>query len=110
MNTFLRPFVAELSELFTKGLSWVHPVTGRQMISYICAPVCSVDAVARAMLQNIKQYNGTYGCSLCEQPGKTCKQSSIAHSHIYPPSDTFVLRDGTKCKNRLLKLSRLEKL
>lgn len=32
--------------------------------------LCSVDSVARPLIQNVKQYNGLYGCSYCFQKGE----------------------------------------
>ena len=46
---------------------------------------CTVDLPARAMVQNVVQFNGFYGCSLCEQPGKTLTTSGgRGHVHVYP--------------------------
>ena len=45
---------------------------------------CTVDLPARAMMQNIIQFNGFHGCSFCEQPGETESTEGGGHVHVYP--------------------------
>ncbi|XP_064462210.1 uncharacterized protein LOC135372623 [Ornithodoros turicata] len=97
MNTFLRPFCEEMLRLSREGLEWIHPVTGVKITSLITAPVSAVDAVARAMMQNVRQFNGRHGCSFCEHPGETYKlPDTRAHVHIYPADGEYRLRDGLR--------------
>lgn len=105
INMYLIPFCREVRELCSSGLKWVHPETGKEMISYVSARVCSVDAVARAMLQNIKQFNGKYGCSLCEHPEQSCVKGSGAgnRQQIYPPCSTHRLTTGTRMKTQAVR-------
>ncbi|XP_040074074.1 uncharacterized protein LOC115330680 [Ixodes scapularis] len=100
MNTFMKPFCMELMELATSGLAWRHPETGKTIISYITAPVSSVDAVARAMLQGIRQFNGLYGCSFCEHPGKSLSLPGKGHVHVYLPGSTYSLRNGHRMQRQ----------
>jgi hypothetical protein len=52
---------------------------------------CSVDLPARAMLVNMKQWNGVHGCLYCEDPGVTLGND---HLHRYwPHQDSSVLRN-----------------
>ena len=44
--------------------------------------MCSVDLPARAMLLNMKQWNGTNGCLYCEEAGTTIGND---HLHRYWP-------------------------
>ena len=46
----------------------------------------AADLPARASVQNIMQFNGFYGCTFCEQPGKTVatRQDGHGHVHIFP--------------------------
>jgi hypothetical protein len=69
LNCFLQPFVAELTQLATVGFQWFSKAN-ETCTSSAHAIVCSVDAVARCMLQGIKQFNGKHGCSWCLHPGE----------------------------------------
>lgn len=37
----------------------------------------SCDLPARALVLNMKQFNGAYGCHLCEDPGESCSNSPM---------------------------------
>lgn len=100
INTFLKPFVLEVIELATNGLTWRHPETGKTIVSYITAPISSVDAVARPMLQAIRQFNGLYGCSFCEHPGKSYLLQSKGHVRVYPPGRTYQSRNGRQMRRQ----------
>ncbi len=47
----------------------------------ICA---SCDLPARALVQNFIQFNGAYGCSFCEQPGKSYHTDRGGTVHVFP--------------------------
>lgn len=97
MNNLLRPFCDEMLQLFQQGLEWVHPLTGTKITNYITAPVSSVDAIARAMMQNVTQFNGKYGCSFCEHPGETFKlPDTKSHVRIYATDSEHRLREGAR--------------
>ena len=68
MSTYLKPFVKELKSLYDDGLCW-RDSQGEQHITKCIALLSCVDSPARATLQNIKQFNGKFGCSFCEHPG-----------------------------------------
>ncbi|KAL7298952.1 hypothetical protein TKK_0008052 [Trichogramma kaykai] len=69
MNTFLRPMVNSFRSLFDPGFDWYDKQTNTFKHSILVAPIASLDAPARAVVQNIMQYNGAYGCTFCEHPG-----------------------------------------
>ena len=46
---------------------------------------CSLDLPARAVVTNMKQYNGRYGCLYCEEEGTTIGGD---HLHRYWPCQT----------------------
>ena len=49
------------------------------VIGYTC------DLPARAAVQNFVQFNGYFGCSFCEQPGKSVSTgTSGGHVHVFP--------------------------
>lgn len=83
MFSFLKPFVEETQDLFMEKVEWIHKETGRYMKSLVIAPVDNLDAPARAAAENIMQYNGKFGCSICEHPGQTC-QTGRGFNHVYP--------------------------
>ncbi|CAD6241492.1 GSCOCG00009289001-RA-CDS [Cotesia congregata] len=66
MLLFLQPFVNEANKLSEKGIEWKLQ---QQTITSKFIPICaSVDSVARCMILNMKEYDGTYGCTFCEHP------------------------------------------
>lgn len=70
MDLFLRPFIDELLELQTNGF-WCVPFGYKKPIHIkVHALLAPVDSVARPLIQNIKQFNGTYGCSYCLHKGE----------------------------------------
>lgn len=70
MDLFLRPFIDELLELQTNGF-WCDTFEHKEPILIkVYALLASVDTVARPLIQNIKQFNGIYGCSYCLHKGE----------------------------------------
>ena len=53
---------------------------------------CSVDLPARAMITNMKQWNGANGCLYCEEEGTTI---GCDHLHRYWPYKDATLRTRT---------------
>ncbi|KAK3908005.1 Nonribosomal peptide synthetase lcsA [Frankliniella fusca] len=70
MNTFFKPFVKELQDLYENGVIWTHPRTKVVQKSHVTAPCFCADAPARAQLQNILCHGGKYSCHFCEQKMK----------------------------------------
>ena len=54
---------------------------------------CSCDLPARALILNMNQFNGYYGCWYCQQSGKTYATSNGGHVHIFPFDTKMPLRD-----------------
>ena len=48
--------------------------------------MCPVDLLARASMLNMKQYNGKYGCSQCEDEGQPRSSSHLVRNWPYLPS------------------------
>lgn len=69
MNNFLQPFIKELCILHDEGIDILLPGEDEAINFKIFTVVCSVDSVARPMIQKIKQYNGKFGCSYCLNEG-----------------------------------------
>lgn len=73
MNLFLRPFCQKLKEKQT--VEWQDPISGTTCTSKIIAPLFIADAPARAQIQNILNFNGSYGCNICEIKTVACKNA-----------------------------------
>lgn len=66
------------------------------------APLIIADAPARAQIQKILNFNGTYGCNLCEIKTQRCKQiKNVKNANYYPYIDTNnFLRTGSKMEQQ----------
>ncbi|XP_047139860.2 uncharacterized protein LOC124815310 isoform X2 [Hydra vulgaris] len=84
INTFLKVFVEECSKLASTGFLWFNKAQNKNIVSKVYCLVCSCDSSARCVLQNIKQFNGKYGCSWCLNPG-----IAISNSNGGPPKRVF---------------------
>lgn len=69
INSFLKPFVDELEELHNQGIFYEKLGHNGPVNIKVHTILCSVDSVARPMLQGIMQFNGKYGCSFCLHRG-----------------------------------------
>ncbi|KAK3920378.1 Halomucin [Frankliniella fusca] len=67
MNTFLDSFIRELTSLHQDGFHIPHEPPRHLKVHTILS---SVDSVARAPMQGLKQFSGMYGCSFCLHPGE----------------------------------------
>ncbi|XP_034944122.1 uncharacterized protein [Chelonus insularis] len=67
MNLFFKPFVNEANSLSSEGIQW--KLGKRQITSKIFPLNGCFDSVARCKILNMKQYNGYFGCTFCEQKG-----------------------------------------
>jgi hypothetical protein len=45
---------------------------------------CTCDLPGKALVQNILQFNGAYGCGFCEQPGKNLRTENNGNVRIFP--------------------------
>ncbi|OXU32000.1 hypothetical protein TSAR_013768, partial [Trichomalopsis sarcophagae] len=70
MNLFLRPFIKELLDLRNEGIHCTTYVNKETINVKVHTLLCVVDSVARPMVQNMKQFNGMYGCSYCLHRGE----------------------------------------
>lgn len=82
MNTFLEPFVDEMRGLHDNGVSWQK---GEEILcSKVLVCSCPCDSVARCQVQNIKQFNGEFGCSWCLHPDVVMqKGNGTVRSYVY---------------------------
>ncbi|KAH7977771.1 hypothetical protein HPB49_003521 [Dermacentor silvarum] len=67
MGLLMGSFVQEMEDLMQGGITWTD---GTTFISSQVHPFrCSADAPARAIMQNMRQFNGRFGCGWCLHPG-----------------------------------------
>ena len=84
MLTFLKPFTESISDLQTNGVEVYSPDTSSSFICRAMLLCGSCDLPAKAIVYNMKQYNGEYGCSHCLQSGKRLTLDTRGTVHIYP--------------------------
>ena len=89
MNTFLKPFVSELTELGGEGLC-VNNVECKVFALFL-----STDAPAQAIVRNCKQFNGKCGCDWCLQEGTTLPNGNGPPLHVYPYEHNIEQRTDT---------------
>ena len=80
---FLKPFVNSLINLYQNGFEWYDKKDNVTCRSTVIAPIATLDAPARAPVQNLMQFNGEYGCTYCEHPGEIGKTGS-GFNRVYP--------------------------
>ncbi|XP_046407911.1 uncharacterized protein LOC124172516 [Ischnura elegans] len=67
LQMFLKPLVDEMKALGENGIIWRKP-DGTIVESRVFLICCCADSVARPKIQNMLQFNGSYGCSYCLHP------------------------------------------
>ena len=73
MNTFLKPFIEELSILHNEGLEYVIPGSKNKRNVKVHTLIASVDSQARPLLQKVKTFRGKQGCPFCLKEGEECE-------------------------------------
>lgn len=59
---------------------------------------CTCDLPGKALVQNILQFNGAYGCGFCEQPGKNLRTVNGGNVRIFPyQNESPNLRTAAAC-------------
>lgn len=101
MNMFLKPFIDELRELENVGFISKTVINDEPVLIKVHTLCASVDSIARPAIQNQKQFNGNFGCSLCLHPGEISENTK--NTKIYPG----LLK---KLRSRLLHLQFLKKI
>lgn len=101
MNMFLQPFCEKLKKCFESGIEWTHPETGEIIISKVAVPLFVADAPARAQLQNITNFNGKYGCNICEIRTKPAERILRKRTpRIFSYSEATKLRNDFRMKQQ----------
>uniref|UniRef100_A0ABD2WXB7 Transposase domain-containing protein n=1 Tax=Trichogramma kaykai TaxID=54128 RepID=A0ABD2WXB7_9HYME len=81
MNTFLKPTVDELKDLHEEGITLI--LNDEEINIKVHTIISSLDSPARCAVQNMKQYNGDYGCTFCYHRGDSI-EVGLGHARIYP--------------------------
>ena len=89
IDVFFKPFVDELKKLGNEGFQWQDEV-GLHRSRVYCA-VVSCDAVARCLLQNFHQFNGSFGCGTCLHEGEIVQRGE-GFTRVYPVRGVTVKR------------------
>ena len=74
----------------TKGIK-VTTAYGLTMSAKTMLLLCSADVPARAIISNMKLFNGEHGCSTCEDPGDN-KSGSGPLNRVWPFQEVNVVR------------------
>ena len=106
MTTYMHPLMKELNHLSRQGKEPSHIYTSCFIHIYnigisVTSPdgvviskakllMCSVDLPARALVLNMKQYNGKFACAYCENEGTPRATSALHRNWLY--SSDYVLR------------------
>ena len=85
MNTFLKPFVEECRKLESSGFTFGNEVLPRKVFALLL----SADSPARAIVRNVKQFNGQYGC---EFEGVPVPKNNGPPVRYYPYRTPVVMR------------------
>lgn len=83
LDIFLKPFVHELQDLHENGFECFPPGLEHPVIIKVHTILAPVDSVERCALQNMHQFNGSHGCSMCLHPGVTVEVGN-GFSRVYP--------------------------
>ena len=92
MNVFLKPFVDECRKLELEGFLFGSEIRPRKVFALLL----SADSPARAIVRNVKQYNGMNGCDWCEFEGVTVPNNNGPPVRYYPHRTPVVMRTATK--------------
>lgn len=76
VQSFFTPFIRELQKLGDTGFCWKDE-TGSEHHTKVTAKICICDAVARAMVQNFKQFNGEFECVFCYHKGEIVQKGRV---------------------------------
>lgn len=109
MNAFLRPLIDSINELYHTGKYPTFRTTklvynggvciyilgvqistpGGIQVAKAALILCSCDLPARALVLNMNQFNGSYGCHVCEDTGETERGKPLHRFWPYKPRSTL---------------------
>src|SRR5580692_5659446 len=86
MDTYLKPLVAEMNKLNNCGFEWKYQ--DAKKVTKVLLGLCASDSVARPVLQNFKQFNGSHGCGFCMHEGKLKGEGT---ARVYPIAQPWAI-------------------
>jgi len=101
MLTFLKPFTQSVSILKTNGMEVYSPDVQQHFKCHAMLLCGTCDLPAKALVYNMKQFNGEFGCPHCLQKGEQISLDSGGTVRIYPyiqgnPTDPLRTGDQTE--------------
>lgn len=81
VNEYFKPFVNECNRLHSEGFNYCFE--GKQYNKKVRVLVGVCDTKARCELRNAAQFNGSYGCGLCNHKGERV-QKGKGFTRVYP--------------------------
>ena len=99
MNVFIDPFVNIMNKLSTDGIKC--SIEGIERSIKLFVNCCTVDSVARASLQGVKQFNEHYACSWYLHPG-VYTEGSVRYPIVEPQPQ---LRDDDETIQQMLNVN-----
>ena len=93
MAMFLKPFVNECRYLSEHGMKCTTIFSKKEEIIFkVHLILGSVDTIARPVIQNLKQFNGIYGCPYCLQKGETLEDNRLVRVYCNQEAPEKTLR------------------
>ena len=105
MNLYLKPFVDEMNNLYNEGLIYNQTESDEHVIVKVHTVFCTVDSVARPLVQNMKQFNGKFGCGYCIHEGLKVGKNK----RVYPVNQNSTPRTAKQYRKYVRKSVKKEK-
>ena len=84
MLVFLKSFADNIANLHLEGIEVSSPDVSTNFICRAMLLCGTCDLPAKAMVYNMIQFNGKYGCTYCKQSGEHLWTSTTGGVHVYP--------------------------
>ena len=88
MLVFLKSFADDISKLHLEGVEVSSPNVPNSFVCHAMLLCGMCDLPAKAIVHNMTQFNGYYGCSHCKQSGEQLPTSATGKVHVYPYNGT----------------------
>ncbi|KAL7292064.1 hypothetical protein TKK_0014341 [Trichogramma kaykai] len=90
MNMFLKPFAEECKHLYQNGMECTTYGRVNSIKFKVHLIVSPIDTIARPIVQNMKQFNGTYGCPYCYQKSVSLNDNPL--NRVYLKNENLLRR------------------
>lgn len=99
MIIFLRPFIEEINRINTEGGIDIKMKDGTLRRLLVIPLFCTLDTIAKTHVMNLIQFNGHYGCPVCEHKGTLVKRTVRYCTGV----DEGPIREDSDCKQCMIK-------